>query len=96
MMPAIVVKRAAIYTCILCGRYTEWDESLGKEPLCLGCWDKGVDNWNPNSEQRRSYYQAHRAEISEQRRSYYQAHRAEISEQQRLRKEPKYVTPILQ
>jgi hypothetical protein len=35
-----------VYKCSLCGRQTEWDFSLGLEPLCVSCWDAraGVDN----------------------------------------------------
>jgi len=35
---------AVSYRCIRCGRATDWEETLGSEPLCDKCWDIEVDS----------------------------------------------------
>lgn len=50
--------------CSQCGAETEWEESLGDEPLCVNCWDarSGIDN--EAAARRRRYYQEHKKYVS--------------------------------
>jgi len=59
---------ARLYICASCGQPTEWDQDLGTEPLCLNCWDKQTDSWNPIAALQRRYYQEHKAEIAARKR----------------------------
>jgi DNA-directed RNA polymerase subunit RPC12/RpoP len=31
------------YRCARCSAPTPWDDDLGKRPICVTCWDKGID-----------------------------------------------------
>jgi len=48
------------FICSQCGKETEWDEALGPQPLCIDCWDKTTDNWNPRAAYQRRYRQEHK------------------------------------
>ena len=38
-MPQVIT----LYRCYKCDADTEWDFSLGAEPLCASCWDRQGD-----------------------------------------------------
>lgn len=63
--------------CSKCGQATDWDESLGSEPLCAVCWDSEADVVTP-AEREALYREAHKDEIQGYRRVYAEAHKEEI------------------
>ena len=69
--------------CTKCGEPTDWDESLGDIPLCVGCWDIETDHWNPYAEKMRAYRQEHKEELAEKKRAYRQEHKEELAEKMR-------------
>jgi hypothetical protein len=68
-----MINACLLYVCSVCGMPTDWDESLGPQPLCVTCWDNDTTVEKSHREEKRAYYLAHR----EERRAYYLAHREE-------------------
>ena len=64
------VSGTILTTCSICGKETEWEESLGDMPLCIDCWDRQVDKYNPYAEKQRQYYQEHKKELAEKQRLF--------------------------
>jgi hypothetical protein len=70
-------RRTVVYSCSKCGVETDWDISLGPNPLCAVCWDSEADVLTP-AERKALYREAHKAENREYSRRYRESHRAEI------------------
>jgi len=69
--------------CSICGKETEWDENLGPKALCVDCWDKSCDTYNPLAANQRRYYQEHKEELAANKRRYRQEHKGEVAAYQR-------------
>jgi hypothetical protein len=63
--------------CSKCGVETDWDESLGPNPLCAVCWDKEVEVVTL-AERKALYREAHKAEYREYSRRYRESHQVAI------------------
>lgn len=70
--------------CVKCGKTTFWQEALGEEPLCVGCWDRAMERLSLRAEANSRYRKAHKEEIVERNRVYREANRAEIAEGKRV------------
>jgi hypothetical protein len=71
------------YFCSICGQKTEWDYTLGPNPLCVNCWDKQTESWNPAAAYKRAYRQEHKDEVAAYQRAYYQEHKDEVAAHKR-------------
>ena len=55
-----------LYKCTNCGRFTEWDWSLGDEVLCKECWDYIAEYGH-----RKVYKEQNKDRIAEYQHQYY-------------------------
>ena len=68
-----------IAKCSMCGRDTPWDDSLDCPPLCVGCWDRAVEKYNPLAARQKAYYESHREEVAARQKAYRESHREEVA-----------------
>jgi hypothetical protein len=73
--------------CKKCGKPTEWDYSLGLLPLCVECWDKTTDSFNPMAAAQRAYREQHPEKVAAAKRAWYEQNKEKVAAAQRAYRE---------
>jgi hypothetical protein len=77
------VQKNEIYNCSICGKETEWDFSIGENPICVDCWDSRAGADNEIAAKQRHYREEHKDEIAAKQRHYREEHKDEIAAKKR-------------
>lgn len=71
-----------LYPCVFCGTLTDWDFDLGKDTICVDCWDNITDI--DKAIERRRQRDAAKEEYNAQRREYYRHNNEKLCARHRV------------